>query len=84
MAAVKRMTRWLVLGGLAVAAVGTVLVMTGAVTLPGQGTPRSEAAAPSPAARGAELPAVAVTVAAVTPRPILRTVQIVGTFYGHD
>jgi multidrug efflux pump subunit AcrA (membrane-fusion protein) len=58
--------------------------MTGAVTLPGQGTSRSEAAAPNPAARAAEPVAVAVTVAAVTPRPIQRTVQIVGTFYGYD
>jgi multidrug efflux pump subunit AcrA (membrane-fusion protein) len=82
MVGVKKKTRWLALIGTAAAAVGVLSVVTGGVTLPGLATSRPD---PAPHDASIQAPqAVTVTVVPVTPRPVRRTVQIVGTFYGHD
>lgn len=66
------------LGGMAVIGALAVLVVLGWVPLPGHGKSATEAT------KRAEPGPIAVTVAPVTPRPLQRAVQIVGTFQGFD
>lgn len=73
---IRRLMRWLVM------ATATCLVVAGVAYL-FKGGAHGDSAAESTAA-AAERPAVAVTVAPVTLRPVQRSVQIVGTFYGHE
>lgn len=73
----RRMMRWLVI------LASTCAVAAGVALVYKHGSNRGESAARAKAPIG-EISPVAVTVAPVTPRPIQRSVQIVGTFYGHD
>ena len=72
----RRVMRWLVM------ATATCLVVAG-VAYVFKGGAHAKNPAESTAA-AAERPAVAVTVALATLRPVQRSVQIVGTFYGHE
>jgi multidrug efflux pump subunit AcrA (membrane-fusion protein) len=83
MGGVKKRLRWLLIGGAVVAAALGLLVLTSGISLPGRAVPPSGAAAPDQV-KPAEPQPVAVTVARVTPRPVQRTVQAVGTFYGQE
>jgi multidrug efflux pump subunit AcrA (membrane-fusion protein) len=76
-----RRLRWLAYAFLGVAG---ALLLLGAATgrVPGLGAAKKKSPAPDPAAQRPPPEPVAVTVAAVTPRPVQRTVHVVGTLGG--
>lgn len=83
MGAVKKGIRRLLVGGALVAAALALLVLTGVLHLPGRGAAHSGAGSPGQGKRSEQQP-VAVTVAPVTPRPIRRTVTMVGNLQGYE
>lgn len=82
MASTGKKKRWLFWGAVAAAAGVTALVVTGVLPLPGHGASNAKPG-DAKAARAAP-PAVAVTVAPVTLRPIQRKVSLVGTLHGQE
>jgi multidrug efflux pump subunit AcrA (membrane-fusion protein) len=67
-----------------VAAVGAALGTAGAINHGGRGDRPTAAKPPAPAPQPERRPAVSVTVAPVTFRPLQRSVDVVGTFCGQE
>ena len=84
MARGMRTASWLLAGLTVVGAVIAVLVITGAVVLPGHGASSAAGTASAKAGDRDEARPVVVTVASLDQRTIQRTVDSVGTFQGFE